>query len=52
MESRRFFATAPKGVADLLAAELSALGAASVRETLAVYRRFGAGAAPAPCGED
>jgi len=33
MESRRFFATAPKGVADLLAAELSALGAASVRET-------------------
>lgn len=23
-----------------------------VRETLAVYRRFGAGAAPAPCGED
>jgi len=35
MEIRRFFATAPKGVADLLATELSEFGASSVRENRA-----------------
>jgi 23S rRNA (guanine2445-N2)-methyltransferase / 23S rRNA (guanine2069-N7)-methyltransferase len=35
MELSRFFATAPKGVADLLAAELTGLGATTVRENRA-----------------
>ncbi|MFN3162121.1 MAG: hypothetical protein ACE37N_01175 [Pseudohongiellaceae bacterium] len=35
MENHRFFATAPKGVTDLLASELSGIGATSVSETRA-----------------
>ncbi len=35
MKYRQFFATAPKGVADLLATELTGLGATSVRENRA-----------------